>query len=350
MIPHDPQRERINPRLLIERAGARALWELLVAQGYVPHVEYFNDFVQALLGREPWLIEGIRGGGKTEIVYKVAKACNLDLYGVSGRKGIKAEELLYAWDREEQREWMREARARSISLEEAEEVKWSKKFLLLGEALGAYEAAANADFPPMLFMDEIDKVGPAIEDMLLQPLANGVMFVPRLRPTGFVGTHDQKKWPIVVAASNNLRHKLSAPFRSRFIYSYIENPAPQTEVLILLAHVPDTSEYLLRTVVKWLDAVRALTGLDDPPAVRESIKLLRALNRDGVTELSEDVAVRYLGLVVKHKGDRDCLKQYLDYVVGCANAPNDIFDSWVAAAMSRRGVEESVGEDEVVAA
>ena len=350
MIPRDPRRESIDPRLLVERAGARALWELLVAAGYVPHAEYFNDFVQALLGREPWLIEGIRGGGKTEIVYKVARACNLDLYGVSGRKGIKAEELLYRWDRDEQREWMREARERGVPVAEAEEIKWSKKYLLLGEALGAYEAAATSTFPPVLFMDEIDKVGPAIEDMLLQPLANGVMFIPRLRPAGFVGTHDQGKWPIVVAASNNLRHKLSAPFRSRFIYSFIENPDPQTEVMILLAHVPETSEYLLRTVVKWLDAVRALTGLDDPPAVRESIKLLRALNRDGVTELTEEVALRYLGLVVKHRGDRECLKQYLDYVVGCAAAPNDILDAWVAKAMARRVVTTGVGEEVGVAA
>ena len=67
-------------------------------------------------------------------------------------------------------------------------------------------------------MDEIDKVGPAIEDMLLQPL-RAESCTSRLRPEGFVGTHDQSRWPIVFSASTNLRHKLSAPFRSRHVYS-----------------------------------------------------------------------------------------------------------------------------------
>ena len=46
-------------------------------------------------------------------------------------------------------------------------------------------------------------------------------------------------------------------------------------MLILLSHVGDGSIEILKTVVKLLDAVRALGGLDDPPAIRESVKLLR---------------------------------------------------------------------------
>src|SRR5205085_6395323 len=129
----------------------------------------FEDLVQCLLGIEPLLLEGVRGGGKTALVETLARGCNLDQYGVSGREGITAEELLYRWDKDEQREWMAEARARGLDVERAREQKWTREFLILGEFLGAYDAAASAEFPPLLFMDEIDKVGVAIEDMLLQP-------------------------------------------------------------------------------------------------------------------------------------------------------------------------------------
>jgi MoxR-like ATPase len=347
MIPHDPSRRQIDPRKLVREEGPGALWDLLVRFGYVPQDDVFDDLLQALLGHEPMLIEGIRGGGKTALIDTLAKGCNLDQYGVSAREDIRPEELLYSWDRDEQREFMADARARKMDLDAARAHKWTKEFLLLGEFLGAYDAAATAGVPPLLFMDEIDKAGPAIQDMLLQPLANGVMYVPRLRPHGFVGTHDQSKWPFVFCASNDLRHKLSPPFRSRHVYSYIATPDNRKEVLILLSHVPDTSLHLLKVVVKLLDAVRALGGLDDPPAIRESVKLLKAFNRDGLTEITEDVLRRYIGHIVKSKGDREYLVENLDYVVRFAVADNHIFDSFVVTAVEQRRLmlRETSGEE-----
>src|SRR5437763_9177679 len=112
MIPHDPAKPRIEPRKLIGSEGPGALWDLLVRFGYIPQEEVFEDLVQCLLGIEPLLLEGVRGGGKTALVETLARVCNLDQYGVSGREGITAEELLYRWDKDEQREWMAEARAR----------------------------------------------------------------------------------------------------------------------------------------------------------------------------------------------------------------------------------------------
>lgn len=352
MIPHDPNRPQVDPRKLILREGPGALWDLLVEFGYDPQSDVFEDLLQCLLGNDPLLLEGVRGGGKTALVTTLGRACNLDQYGVSGREGITAEELLYQWDKDEQREWMAEARAAGFDVAQARERKWTREFLILGEFLAAYEAAAVSAVPPLLFMDEIDKVGPKIEDMLLQPLANGVMYVPRLKPDGYVGTHDRVRWPIVISASNNLRHKLSPPFRSRHIHSYIETPDNRKEVSILLQHVPETTPYLLAAVVKWLDAVRSLGGLDDPPAIRESIRLLHALNRDRVALLTEEIALRYQGLVVKSKEDRDYLKENMDYVVRFANAENEVFDAWVGEAIAERrlalGAAALVEEEEGV--
>ena len=63
--------------------------------------------------------------------------------------------------------------------------------------------------------------------------------------------------------------------------------------------------------------------------------------------LTEELAFRYQGLVVKSKEDRDYLRENMDYVVRFANADNPVFDDWVETAMAgcRTAAEE---EDEVL--
>jgi MoxR-like ATPase len=327
MIPHDVTRPQIDPRKLVLREGERALWQLLVGVGYIPQEEVFSDFIQSLLSHLPWAITGIRGGGKTAFPNALAEACNLNHWGLTGRRGMKDEELLYAWDKDEQREWMAEARAEKINITEAREKKWTRPFLKLGEVLGAYDEASRSLVPPLLFLDELEKLSLGQQNSLLQPLCNGVMFIPRLIPDGLVGCPDESKRLIVISAANDRIR--SAPLRSRHLFTPIETPDNKKEVEILLAHVPDTSPFLLKVVVKVLDAIRAVPGLDDPPALRESIHLLKALNRDRVAELQDKFLMKYLCYLVKHPEDRAYLIQQLDYVEACARAEHDELDMWV---------------------
>lgn len=327
MIPHNPHREQINPRALVLKEGPEALWRLMESAGYIPQEEVFSDFIKALLNHLPWRITGIRGGGKTAFPNALATCCNLDHWGVTGREDIKDEELLYSWDRDEQSEWMNEARARKIPLEEAIEKKWTKQYLILGEVLGAYDAAATSDCPPLLFMDELCKLTLGQQNFLLQPLQNGVMFIPRLRPTGFVGCPDESKRPIVISASNDKIK--SAPLRSRYLFTPIQTPDNKKEVEILYKHVPESSTYLLKLVVKILDAVRAVPGIDDPPALRESIHMLKAMNRDRVEKLSEGMLTSYLCFLVKEAEDRAYLMTSLPYIEASAVAPHSELDAWV---------------------
>jgi hypothetical protein len=72
---------------------------------------------------------------------------------VAGRDGLKQEEILYDWDKEEQATWMREhleaAKLMPDSekedyLAKARREKWKRDFLILGEMGLAYDLAATS--------------------------------------------------------------------------------------------------------------------------------------------------------------------------------------------------------------
>ena len=122
MIPHDPDRPQIDPRLLLRdgRRGESELYRFLCGTGYVPGEEVFGDFCESLKSGRAWLISGTRGSGKTAFPEALASACNLTMCVVAGRDGLKQEEILYDWDREEQEVWMRENLAIAKELPDGE--------------------------------------------------------------------------------------------------------------------------------------------------------------------------------------------------------------------------------------
>ena len=105
----------------------------------------------------PWLIEGPRGGGKTALAEALAIACNLPVFYLQGMEGPTLADVLYDWDREGQTQGVRQAVAAGSSFLEARAGQWTREFLKLGEALAAYEWAANNEVVPILICDEFDK-------------------------------------------------------------------------------------------------------------------------------------------------------------------------------------------------
>jgi MoxR-like ATPase len=82
----------------------------------------------------------------------------------------------------------------------------------------------------MLICDEFDKLSEKIEDMLLQLFARGYAHVPRF---GEIGVRDRARWPVVILLSNDQRHDLSSPMRSRCLYIWLTSPTPREEARIL---------------------------------------------------------------------------------------------------------------------
>lgn len=343
MIPHDCQKPQINPRRLVLEGRENELYALICQTGYVPEEQNFSDFCQSLKSGRGWLISGTRGSGKTAFPEALAAACNLTVCIVAGRDGLKQEEILYDWDREEQAAWMNEnlrlakdapeARREKIMIRARAE-KWKREFLILGEMGLAYDLAAKAMTdsknlaPPILILDESDKFGASVEDAMLMPLERGLIYIPRL-VSGFVGVPDWQFRPIVVTTSNDLRHKLSAPFISRHVFSRFSTPSLIKELEILRARCPNATSIQLALAAKLLDGVRGIAGLEDYPSLRESIDVVGALTRDDVEDLDENSLIRYFCYFVKTSEAQEFLKLQIDYLLLTATAFHPQIDRWL---------------------
>jgi MoxR-like ATPase len=326
MQPNDPNLPAINPRLLLAGEGEDALADLLRSVEYVIQSPMLRDLAHALRNCQPWLIEGPRGGGKTALAEALAEACNLPVYYLQGMEGLTLADVLYDWDREAQTQWVRQMVATGHSFEWAHAGQWSREFLILGEALAAYERAAQGAVIPVLICDEFDKVSEKIEDMLLQLFARGYAHVPRF---GIIGVRDRARWPVVILLSNDQRHDLSSPMRSRCLYSWLPPPTPLEEARILRTRCPRSSRLLLVKMVKLINAIRSLPGIIDKPGLRESIALLGALADTGHKDLNAKTLERHLCFLAKRRLDLENLRKSLARVEMMMELPDAEIESWV---------------------
>lgn len=339
MLPSNKDKPKINPRQMVKEGRAGELYNLICATGYIPESGNFSDFCQSLLSGFALLGCGEPGAGKTVFTDALYEACNLDYYTVAGRDELRQEELLCAWDKDEQESFMRQIRflseslperERAHSLENARNERWTRRFLILGEVAAAYSKAQESEFPTLLRLDEADKFGAAIEDALLSPLATGKIYVERLK-TGFVGCTDPEFLPIVITTSNDSRHELSLPFRDRHLHTFFATPNLAKELEILLARCPEIGSRSLSNALKLLDAIRSVAGLSHYPSVRTGIQLARAFERDSVAEITEQNAVIYFTYFAKNRRDAEYLKKQLPYLLSCVSIYNPEIDGALAS-------------------
>ena len=335
--PHFPS---LNPRELLACDGARALAEALALTGYIIQRPLLNDLVQALRSGKPWLIEGEAGAGKTAAAYALQQGCNMTLFPLQGMAELRLADILYEWDRVAQNQSVIQAvSSGAMTLEEAQEAQFTMRFLKFGEALHAYHWAADTKQIPLFLFDEVDKLPEHLQDMLLQLCECGYSHVPRFnQPVGIydaeTGTSDRTQHPVVIFTSNNLRHKLSEPFRSRCYYSWLDCPTPGEEVKILHKRVPGAAPQLVTAVVKINDCIKTIPGVQKKPGLRELIDLLAALVRDKVSVVTEDVLHAYVGYLAKQKSHLKSLREALARVERHLELEDRQIDWWVAEAFA----------------
>lgn len=326
MQANNPNLPVINPRSLLGENGEQAIADLLHTTGHVIQRGMLRDLSHVLRSGLPWLIEGPRGGGKTALAESLAEACNLPVFYLQGMEGLTLADVLYGWDSEAQTQSVRQAVAQGQSFDDVRAGQWAREFLILGEALAAYERAAQDDVIPILICDEFDKVSEKIEDMLLQLFARGYAHVPRY---GEIGVRDQARWPVVILLSNDQRHDLSSPMRSRCLYSWLPAPTLREEAGILMARCPQASRLMLLKMVKLISAIRGLPGIVDKPGLRESIALMRTLTNAGHQDLSIHEIESYLCFLAKRHLDLENLRKSLARVEAVMEAPNSEIDVWI---------------------
>ena len=296
----------------------------------MPQERALNDLALALRRSKPLLLGGPRGAGKTAIAEDLAEACNLPLYYIPGHEGIDAADVMGSWDRAEQEITVRQAVAAGMALVEARRAKWDWDYYEAGEFLDAYReaqrAAAVGEPPPVLLIDETEKLPVELQHVLLQPLARGFADVPKLE--GIVGVKCPAHRPIVVLTSNDL-DKLSEPLTSRCFVTWVYPPTPQEEIGILRARVPAASPQLLAAVAGMINFIRdEMPEIRNKPGIRESRDLLEALVDDGVTRITTETVREYLACLGKGKRELEVLMQNDDGLARAATHPDDKILAW----------------------
>jgi len=265
----------------------------LRASGYIPDcVTVTTVFLAGRLHR-PLLLEGPAGSGKTELAYAVATAARTQVERLQCYEGIDEATAIGRFD-ESLRRLFVELRARSS------EMDWHalgaelqrRQFFIAGPLLRALEQ----NKPPVLLIDELDKVDAAFEAMLLEVLGDWRLTVPNL------GTVEARSIPLVVMTSNEER-RIGDPLRRRSLYLRVEHPSIERESEILALRSPEAGPEFHAGIAGFARALRGWS-LEKPPSISEMLDLARALQVLGEQQVKGEMRDALLPLVAKTSADR----------------------------------------------
>jgi MoxR-like ATPase len=135
---------------------------------------------------------------------------------------------------------------------------------------------------------------------------------------------------VVILLSNDIRHDLSAPLRSRCLYTWLDPPTPKEEVRILRARAPGASPDLVRDITKLVNCIRRdMPAVRDKPGLRESIDLTEALVRSGVETLTSDVIDEHLCFLGKRHKELLNLRQGIARMEFAVRMVDPVINEWI---------------------
>ena len=241
--------------------------------------------------RQPILLEGEPGVGKTEAAKALARLLDTPLLRLQCYEGLSASEALY--------EWNYPLQLLSIRLAESRGDRLAASDLFTPEHLLARPLLAAIDHPgprpAVLLVDEVDRADDEFEAFLFELLAENAVTIPEL------GTRRAAVPPIAVLTSNRTRD-LHDALKRRCLYHWIGYPEPARVEEIIRRRVPEATSFLAAAVTGAVGRMRRLDLLK-PPGVAEAVNWASALRALGVDALDAEVADRTLGAVLKYDED-----------------------------------------------
>jgi MoxR-like ATPase len=240
---------------------------------------------------QPLLLEGEAGVGKTEAAKALAAVLDTPLIRLQCYEGIDAAEALYEWNYPKQMLGIRLAEAAGDDLHEVD--LFGRDYLVSRPLLRAVQHPGPR--PPVLLVDEVDRADDEFEAFLLELLAEWAVTIPEL------GTVRAAQ-PVVAVLTSNRTRDLHDALKRRCLYHWIDYPAQERAVKIILRRVPAASVTLAEQVASAVGRLRSL-DVQKPPGVAAAINWVSAVELLGLDRLTADVAGETLGSVLKFRED-----------------------------------------------
>ncbi len=247
-------------------------------------------FLALKLGR-PLFLEGEAGVGKTEAALALAGLLETDLIRLQCYEGLDVHQAVYEWNYTRQMLHIRLLEAQGEQAQEAE--LFGPDFLLARPLLRAMDPDRTQ--PAVLLIDEIDRSDEEFEAFLLEALSEFQITIPEL---GVIkATHP----PVTIITSNRTREVHDA-IKRRCLYAWIDYPAFDEELEIVLTRIPSAPEKLAQQVTAFVQEVRQ-ADLYKLPGVAETLDWMAALMALNQTALEPSIINDTLGAVLKYQDD-----------------------------------------------
>ncbi len=248
----------------------------------------------ALSLSRPLFLEGEAGVGKTEIAKVLAASLGRRLIRLQCYEGLDVSSAVYEWNYPRQMIEIRLAESASSSRETVEEEIFSDRFLIKRPLLQALEPDLAG--PPVLLIDELDRTDEPFEAYLLEVLSDYQITIPE------TGTIKAATPPIVIVTSNRTR-EIHDALKRRCFYYWIDYPDAARELAILRVKAPGAAAELSRSVVAFVQKLRASAELFKQPGVAETIDWAHALTQLDVLALTPEAINDTLGVLLKYQDD-----------------------------------------------